>query len=117
MIKYNKEKRAFIGRIKSLDGERWIAINHEIGKDGGTPTIKDIESIQWIVYTMIGGGMLGEFAMTQPADFYIDLRVGRLPYPHRRIFHAVEILKGLAEYLGLDPHNLPKPDRLNYWIF
>ena len=116
MIKYNKEKRAFIGRLKSFDGERWIAIDHKIGIDSLPPTMQDINDLQIRIYTMIGGGMLGEFAMTQPADFYIDLRVGRLPYPNRRIYHAVEILHGLALYLGLDASHLKKPEFRGWWI-
>lgn len=44
------------------------------------------------VNTMIGGGLLGNFAVNQPNVFYIDSRVGKLPYPKRDIKQAVVIL-------------------------
>jgi hypothetical protein len=67
----------------------------------------DIGAHQVAVYVMCGGGMLGRFAAEQPADFYIDTRVGRLPYGSRAIEQAVEVLQVIAEAHGLDPHNMP----------
>lgn len=58
------------------------------------------------VYTMCGGGFLGNFAATQPGDFYIDDRVGRLPYNKKEIYLAVEHLKRMAEEAGLNPKRL-----------
>jgi len=77
-----------------------------------------IPFLQVAVYTMIGGGLLGRMAAEQPADFYIDSRVGKLPYPKRDILQAVAVLAIIAEANGLDPHNLPKlPPFHNLGIF
>ena len=67
-----------------------------------------IAGLQTAVYVACGGGMLGRFAAEQPADFYIDDRVGRLPYRRKEILQAVEVLATLAQATGLDPHNMPK---------
>jgi len=64
--------------------------------------------LQVAVYVMCGGGLLGHFAAEQPADFYIDDRVGRLPYPRKEIYQAVSVLKTLAEAHCLDPHKMPE---------
>lgn len=117
MIKYNKEKQAFLGRIKSLDGDSWLPVEWKLGEDGYTPTIQDVKYLQVIVYTMCGGGMLGQFAAQQPKDFYIDMRVGRLPYNNKKIYHAVEVLKGISEYLDLKPEQMKMPDWYNGGIF
>jgi hypothetical protein len=68
---------------------------------------KDIGPHQVAVYVMCGGGFLGQFAARQPADFYIDSRVGRLPFGRREIGQAVAVLATIAEAKGLDPHHLP----------
>ena len=62
---------------------------------------------QVAVYVMCGGGFLGQFAAEQPADFYIDERVGRLPYGRADICRAVATLSRIAEARGLNPHMLP----------
>lgn len=62
--------------------------------------LEKLKSQQVAVYVMIGGGMIGRFAAEQPADFYIDMRVSRLPYGRRPIYQAVTILKMMAEELG-----------------
>jgi hypothetical protein len=64
--------------------------------------------LQVMIFTMTGGGHLGSFAAEQPADFYIDDRVGHLPYASRKIYQAVEVLKIIAEETGLDPHRMPQ---------
>jgi len=66
-----------------------------------------IEAMQVAVYVMCEDGMLGRLAACQPADFYIDKRVGRLPYPKRIIEQAVKVLAIIAEAKGLNAHNLP----------
>ena len=68
---------------------------------------KSIGPLQNVVYTMVGGGMLGRFAAHQPAGFYIDDRVGRLPYSRKEIEQAVEVLVIQANALGLNPNDLP----------
>ena len=75
-----------------------------------------LRNLQVAVYVMCGGGMLGSFAMKQPADFYIDARVGRLPYPRKKIYIAIEVLKALAEVLRKNSHNLDTPD-LRYFAW
>lgn len=73
--------------------------------------LRRLENAQVAVYVMCGGGYLGRFAAEQPADFYIDMRVGRLPYPKRVIEKAVLRLALLAQEAGLNPHDMPKmPD-------
>jgi len=57
---------------------------------------------------MCGGGFLGHFAAEQPSVFYIDSRVGRLPYSRRAIEQAVAVLVELAKKAGLDPCHMPK---------
>lgn len=66
-----------------------------------------VPRLQVMIFTMIGGGHLGSFAVEQPADFYIDDRVGGLRYPRRAIYQAVEILKIVAEETGLNSHKMP----------
>ena len=67
-----------------------------------------IEPLQIAVYVMSGGGFLGRHAAEHPQSFYIDDRVGRLPYLKREICQAVATLVTLAEANGLDPENLPE---------
>ena len=62
---------------------------------------------QVAVFVMCGGDFLGKFAAEQPADFYIDGRVGKLPYSRKEIMQAVETLVSIAEGNGMDPHRLP----------
>ena len=66
-----------------------------------------IPHLQTAVFVMCGGGMLGRMAAEQPADFYIDSRVGRLPYPKKSIIQAVNVLSVIASAMGLDPHHMP----------
>jgi hypothetical protein len=68
----------------------------------------DLGNLQIQVYTMCGGGTLGRFAAEQPADFYIDGRVVRLPFKKRDIEKSVRVLAILAEAAGLNPHDMPK---------
>lgn len=72
-----------------------------------------LKAHQVAVYVMCGGGHLGTFAAQQPADFYIDDRVGRLPYPRAKIEQAVRCLAALAEAAGLDPRHLPEMSRFH----
>lgn len=59
-----------------------------------------VKSQQVLVYTMCGGGYLGNMAATQPKIFYIDDRVCRLPYPRRKIYQAVKVLCTMLEVSG-----------------
>lgn len=68
---------------------------------------------QVLVYTMCGGGFLGRFAAQQPGDFYIDMRVGGLPYSKRQIEQAVKVLATIAKLAGLDPKNLPSMPKIH----
>lgn len=95
--------------MKHLNQER-IA---ESGWGGET-----IPPMQVTVYVMCGGGFLGRFAAEQPMDFYIDDRVGCLPYSREEIYQAVETLKTIAAANGIDPHRLPAmPSFHNMGIF
>jgi len=78
---------------------------------------KDLEHLQVAVYVMCEGGMLGSFAMRQPADFYIDDRVSKLPYPRKKIMQVIEVIRAICHHLGKDPHNLPEPKLMGCWVF
>ena len=85
------------------------------------PTYWGLETIgahQVALYVMCGGGLLGRFAAEQPADFYIDDRVGRLPYSRDEIYQAAATLVSIAEADELNPHDLPQmPKFHNFGIF
>ena len=85
--------------MKTLDMER-------VKEQSGFSGIEHLRLLQVAVYVMCGGGFLGKLASEQPADFYIDDRVGRLPYSKSAITQAVEVLRVHAEKEGLDTHNL-----------
>lgn len=80
----------------------------KVGRSG-RHTKEELGALQVAVSVMCGGGPLGEFAATQPADFYIDSRCGRLPYNKREVMQAVSCLATLAKAAGMDPCHLPKP--------
>lgn len=85
-------------------------LNQESVAETAASYFANIESIrahQVAVYVMCGGGFIGQFAAERPADFYIDARVGGLPYARRKIAQAVDTLATLARCAGLDPHRLP----------
>lgn len=91
--------------MKQLDMERVI---EGMQTEGSTWQEQEtLQALQVAVYVMCGGGFLGRFAAEQPADFYIDDRCGRLPYPNKAICQAVRVLEAQAKAQGLDPHNLP----------
>lgn len=70
------------------------------------------------VYTMIGGGMLGQSAANDPWTFYIDTRVGKLPYSKRDIMHAVRDLATLCDAAGLTSVTMPPmPNFPNLGVF
>ena len=71
-------------------------------------TPESIGALQVTIYTMCGGGFLGRFAAEQPASFYIDDRVGKLPYPKKAIYQAVAVLKKLAMATGMDLSHMPE---------
>jgi hypothetical protein len=92
------------GKIKVKNGERTTVVD----LNECNVTMDDLRRVQLAVYVMCGGGILGLFAAQQPKYFYIDQRVGKLPYRRRDIYNAVELLKAMADVLGLDPNDLPK---------
>jgi hypothetical protein len=70
-------------------------------------TMDDLKTMQIMVYVAVGGGMLGRLYAERPKHAYIDSRVGRLPYPRRKIEKMRLELIEMAEELNLDPANLP----------
>lgn len=74
---------------------------------------EDVANLQLIVFTMCGGRYLGKFAAEQPGKFYIDSRVGKLPYGKREIYQVVEVLKIVAETNEYDPNQLPRMPRFH----
>lgn len=117
MLKYNYQTKRIEGTIKREKRDLAITINFRFSELEKKPTITQLEYLQVMIYSMVGGGLLGRSAICQPADFYIDLRVGRLPYSRQDIFRAIETLKALADFLGLNPHHLPEPDFMGAWVF
>lgn len=71
-------------------------------------TADSIPAMQIAIYVMCGGGHIGRLAAEQPNQFYIDDRVGKLPYPRRAIYQAVATLITIAKINGLNPSKLPK---------
>jgi len=110
---YDEKSGHLKGTVKSPFDDAPLQIDNDLN----CFTEKDLSALQVEVYVMCGGGMLGKFAATQPSDFYIDARVGRLPFSRRDICQAVEVLKGVAIKLGKDPHSLPKPHICGVWVF
>lgn len=111
-LAYNETDKRFQGDVKSPFDDRKLRIDSD-----ASFTLEDVKTLQVMANTMIGGGMLGSFAMGQPADFYIDDRVGKLPYSRRDIMQVVEVLRGAALQNGLDPHHLIAPQIPGAWIF
>lgn len=100
---YQSQKKRKLTRgwkMKKLDQEK-VKENSGFGKES-------IPFHQVAVYVMCGGGFLGSFAAEQPADFYIDDRMGKLPYKKDEIYQAVRTLVTIAEKSGLDPHSMPR---------
>ena len=113
MLRYNEETKRIEGKAK----DPYTGNVVDIKADVSLFKEEDITTIQIILYAMIGGGFLGSFAMRQPADFYIDSRVGKLPYGRKDILQVANVLEGVARYFGKDPHNLPEPYIVSCWIF
>lgn len=108
MIQYNRDMGKLT--IKRKNEKFEIDIASIFIKD-------DIPTIQIMLYVMCGGGMLGKFAITNPANFYIDTRVGKLPYKKKDIIQTVHILSAIAEFFGANPCRLPEPNIPSCWIF
>jgi hypothetical protein len=62
---------------------------------------------QIAIYVICGGGPIGLWAAENPADFYLDDRVGRLPYIRADIRRSVATLAKIAQARGFNPHDLP----------
>lgn len=73
----------------------------------------DIGAMQIAIYVACGGGWIGEMHAKQPADSYVDLRVGKLPYSRTAINNMRIVLIEMAEARGLDPRNLPTMPKLH----
>ena len=89
-----------------------ICLQERLEYNGREKFLAQMKQLQIAVHVMCGGGMLGRFAAEQPADFYIDDRVGRLPYTRQQIYQSVAVLKMYAEILGFNPHRLDQDCRL-----
>lgn len=70
--------------------------------------LREINDLQLVVFVMCGGGYIGNFAACQPAEFYIDDRGARRPYPLKKISIAVKYLKKRAEQYRFDVYDMPK---------
>jgi predicted Zn-dependent protease len=95
--------------------QRYIA---EQGEEKGRAAILAcVARHQAVLYAMVGGNLIGAMYAEQPADAYVDDRVGRLPYTRREIEKARRVLVVLAQEAGLDPHDLPRLDLTNLDVF
>ena len=74
---------------------------------GRERVMAQFKQLQTAVYVMCGGGFLGSSAARQPHGFYIDSRVGRLPYSKTKIMQAVVVLQLYIKVLRLNPNELP----------
>ena len=63
--------------------------------------LEAMQQLQLVVYTMVGGGMLGNSAATQPTHFYVDSRCSKRPYAVSKIKQATDVLAIYAKVLGL----------------
>ena len=91
-------------KLRTLDAQTLAACIRN-NQDGSYPW--EIGPLQTAIYVAVGGGFLGKLFAEQPADAYTDSRVGRRPYPWRKIENMRQVLCALAEARGLDPHHLP----------
>jgi len=114
MIKFNPKTNKIEGKVKSFNDEGRIEINSDFHL---YKSEEDLKALQVSIYVMCGGGMLGRFAMSQPADFYIDDRVGKLPYSKSDIYQVVEVMKAICHHLGKDAHHLPEINFPGCWVF
>ena len=62
---------------------------------------------QVAVYVMCGGGHLGRWAAENPAAFYMNDSVRRLPYSRDEVRRSVATLARIAQAHGFNPHDLP----------
>jgi len=72
-----------------------------------------LEVLQVAIFVAVGGGMLGHMYAEQPADAYIDMRVGKRPYGKQDTEKIRKELCAVARKLELNPHDLPLMPRLN----
>jgi len=77
-------------------------------KGGKAKLREEMQALRIAIYTMIGGGMLGNFAVNQPKDFYIDSRVSKRPYKLRDIYQAVAVLAVYVNVLKLTTDTMPR---------
>jgi hypothetical protein len=75
--------------------------------DNPEGALQELKALQATVYTMCGGGFIGDSAKNAPRSFYIDDRCSGFPYPKRAILQAVQVLAFYAEGLGLEDWKLP----------
>jgi hypothetical protein len=81
----------------------------ELKQKGGKAKLREeMQALRVAVYTMIGGGMIGNFAVNQPKDFYIDSRVSKRPYKIRQIYQAVAVLAVYVKVLKLTYDTMPR---------
>lgn len=113
-VTYERETDRLVGTIKSVSGRGAVEIDSTWHQQATEAQMRDL---QVAVYVMCGGGTLGDFAARQPADFYIDDRVGRLPYAKGKITQVVQCLLAVAHTLGKDSYNLPDIELPGCWVF
>jgi hypothetical protein len=106
--------------FRKLDLEQVELIFRDQRKQkGGTARLRqEMNSLRTAVHAMVGGGWLGSSAANQPNGFYIDDRVGKLPYSRRQILQAVEVLCIYMKVLKYTNETLPRlPSFHNCGVF
>ena len=76
-------------------------LEQQLIDDGEHVLQSNMRDLQIVVYVMVGGGLLGHSAATQPSGFYVDSRCKRRPYKLRDIKQSVQVLAVYAEVLNL----------------
>lgn len=118
-LKYDKERDLLTGNIPARAPFSGFELEpegngklHRFEGRSREYVLSVIGALQVAVYVMCGGGMLGRFAAEQPAEFYIDMRVGKLPYPKKDILQAVTFLDAISTSAGFDTSGFGKDGKL-----
>lgn len=77
------------------------SLREELKANGRRKLLKKMERLQLAIYVACSCSFLGCSGAERPSSFYIDMRVGKLPYKKRHIEQAVDVLALHAKVLGI----------------
>ena len=69
--------------------------------------LAELSRVQIALYIMCGGGFIGDFAVRQPDEFYVDDR-GKTPYSVPDILKALVFYSAFLKELGIDKNDIPR---------